>query len=96
MGGPRSPKEPALVTVSGPGTRAWALCPRVGSGSVRGALRRQAAHPRQSVSLAVLWGVASPGQAGGQCSTWSRSYFSQKRLVKGKQVRYSIQGQWMG
>lgn len=31
-----------------------------------------------------------------QCSTWSSSYFSQNRLVKGKQVRYSIQGQLMG
>lgn len=44
------------------------------------------------------WGAPQTGSPslGGQCSTWSSSYFSQKRLVKGRQVRYSIQGQWMG
>lgn len=44
----------------------------------------------------VCSSLAWPRRAGGQCSTWSSSYFSQKRLVNGKQVRYSIQGQWMG
>lgn len=33
---------------------------------------------------------------GGQCRTCSSSYFSQNLLVKGRQVRYSIQRQLMG
>lgn len=53
---------------------------------------------RDGPGLGVGWGVAL-GKAlwqASQCSSWSSSYFSQKRLVKGKQVRCSIQGQLMG
>lgn len=54
--------------------------------------------PGPGLAPSVFYGLprrpAPPG--GGQCSTWSSSYFSQKRLVKGKQVRYSIQGQLTG
>lgn len=50
--------------------------------------------PAPSVFCGPQRRPALPGR--GQCSTWSSSYFSQKRLVKGRQVRYSTQGQLMG
>lgn len=71
----------------------------LGSRSAGGAPCRWAARARpQAPGLSAGWEPLPrrPRRAGSQCSTWSSSYFSQKRLVKGKQVRYSIQGQWMG
>lgn len=76
---------------AGPGSRARALSWVSGSLTRRALCRGQ---PSQADPVpAVLRGSVWPS---GQCSTWSSSYFSQKRLVKGKQVRCSIQGQLMG
>lgn len=81
-GGPPSPEEPASV------------CDCPCGVSLAGGGRAGAPGGGGGRVGRGLGRSGPPG--GGQCSTWSSSYFSQKRLVKGKQVRYSIQGQWMG